>query len=137
LLRNTSSFSHPDHLEPKYLSSGCGLNSTTLIILSSLYFAEAYSGSTTGEEIWAKSIMTSLNRWGYSYMFSSLGWWNDDMTKTMEIYRQYPGQVRMVIADPGQVVVCFGEQRGSCIKSEDNPEGMEEWRFLGLNFWDT
>lgn len=59
------------------------------------------------------------------------------MTKTMEIYRKYPGQVRMVIADPGQVVVCFGEQRRSCIRSEDNPSGMEEWRLLGLNFWDT
>lgn len=59
------------------------------------------------------------------------------MAKTMEIYERYPGQVRLVLADPEQVVVAFAEQRGRCIRSESNPGGMEEWRFLGFNFWDT
>jgi hypothetical protein len=141
LLRNTSTPHSARlttvHPESTYTAAGCGLNATTLIIVSSVYFAEAHNGATFGESIWAQSVMTALNRWGYSYMFSSLGWWNHDMAKTMEIYGQYPGQVRMVVADSEQVVVCFGEQKGSCLRSEENPEGMEEWRFLGFNFWDT
>lgn len=59
------------------------------------------------------------------------------MARTMEVYNKYRDQVRMVIADPEQVVNAFGAQRGQCIRSEDNPEGMDEWRFLGFNFWDT
>jgi hypothetical protein len=138
LLRNTSLPHTPfTGTESTYAKAGCGLNSTTLVILSSLYFAEAYGGATFGESIWAQSVMTSLNRWGYSYMFTSQGWWNPDMRHTIDIYHKYPGQVRAVLADPEQVVVCFGEQRWNCLRSAENPDGLEEWRLLGFNFWDT
>lgn len=38
--------------------AGCGRNQTTLIILPSLWFAEAYSGSATGEAVYAQSIVS-------------------------------------------------------------------------------
>jgi hypothetical protein len=39
--------------------AGCGRNQTTLIILPSLWFAEAYSGSATGEAVYAQSIVST------------------------------------------------------------------------------
>lgn len=140
LLRNTSSppLTHnPLHIEAEYEAAGCGLNSTTLILISSVYFAEAYIGATGGEAIWAQSVMDALDRWGYSYMFTTQGWWNHDMRKTVQVYQKYPEQVRFVLADPEQIIVCFNEQRWNCINSKETPGGLEEWRFLGFNFWDT
>ena len=79
LLRNTShpfSTSHrlgeyADEIseaeEATYVKMGCGRNQTTVIILASLWFAEAYGGTNTaGEVIYAQSVISTLNAYGYS-----------------------------------------------------------------------
>lgn len=55
-------FAHWDALSPEEQKeredAGCGRNQTTVIILASLWFAEAYSGSATGEAVYAQSIVS-------------------------------------------------------------------------------
>ncbi|RSH93084.1 hypothetical protein EHS25_007437 [Saitozyma podzolica] len=123
--------------EARYASEGCGTNSTTIIILSSLWFAEAFSGSSNaGEAIYAQSVISTLNYHGYAYMFSSLGWWNHDMRKTSEIYHKHRANVRAVLADPEQVDVCWHLTEQKCVKTEENLDGIEAWRLLSFWYWD-
>lgn len=141
LLRNTTDPLPPLSAdeEAANIAQGCGTNQTTVVILSSMYFGETYAGSqhsTAGESIYAQSVISTLNKWGYSYMFSSLGWYNRDMRKTMEIYRRHRGNVRMVLADPEQVEVCWHETEQKCVKGPDNKDGIPAWRLLGFWYWD-
>jgi hypothetical protein len=123
--------------EERYASEGCGTNETTIIILASLWFAEAYSGtSNAGESVYAQSVISTLNYHGYAYMFSSLGWWNHDMRKTSEIWERHRGNVRMVLADPEQVEVCWHLTEQACMKTDSNPGGIEPWRLLSFWYWD-
>ncbi|EIW71341.1 hypothetical protein TREMEDRAFT_42765 [Tremella mesenterica DSM 1558] len=142
LLRNTSlpleSNLRPSAEEEAALTAeGCGTNETTIIILASLWFAEAYSGtSNTGESIYAQSVISALNANNYSYVFTSLGWYNPDMKKTVELWNQHRWNVRMILADPDQVNVCWNPEH-NCVKSEANPEGIEAWRLMSFWYWDT
>lgn len=142
LLQNTS-LAIPHHLrlsqedEAHSISQGCGTNETTVIILASLWFAEAFSGtSNAGEVIYAQSVISTLNAYNYSYVFTSHGWWNDQMGKTTELWKQHRLNVRMVLADPEQVRVCWEDDENMCIKKEGNKEGIEAWRLLSLWYWD-
>ncbi|ODN76400.1 hypothetical protein L198_08084 [Cryptococcus wingfieldii CBS 7118] len=141
LLRNTSRPLHQrlsDEEELELQREGCGTNETTVVILSSLWFAESFQGhSPTGETVYAQSIISSLNALGYSYFFSSLGWWNSDMRKTTELWHKYGGNVRMVISDPGQLDLCWNDEGQKCLKTEENPEGIPAWRMLAFWYWDT
>jgi hypothetical protein len=139
LLRNTQDPSEPlSEAEEAHLSShGCSTNSTTVILLSSLWFREAFSGtSTTGETIYAQSFISTLNRWGYSYVFGSLGWWNSDMRKSVELWKELKGNIRLVLADKDQVETCWNDVGQKCLKTEDNPGGIEAWRILTFWYWD-
>lgn len=142
LLRNTSLPLEPherlsDEEESELVAQGCGTNETTVIILSSLFFAEAFSGaSVTGETIYAQSIISTLNAYNYSYVFSSLGWWNPDMRKTVELWHKHRWNVRMVLADPEQIDTCWKLTDQNCLKTEENLEGIEAWRLLAFWYWD-
>lgn len=139
LLRNTSLPQAPlsQEEEEELIAEGCGTNQTTLIILSSLYMAEAFSGASTfGETIYAQSVISTLNAYNYAYMFSNLGWYNPDMKKTVEIFKQYRWNTRMVLADPDQIDTCWRHNGGPCLKDESNPEGIEAWRLLSFWYWD-
>nr|XP_019043734.1 hypothetical protein I302_08315 [Kwoniella bestiolae CBS 10118]OCF22664.1 hypothetical protein I302_08315 [Kwoniella bestiolae CBS 10118] len=142
LLRNTSlPFSENEKLsqeeEEELISQGCGTNQTTILILSSLWFAEAFAGtSTAGETIYAQSVISTLNAYNYSYVFSSLGWYNADMRKTVELWGILKGNVRMVLADPDQVNVCYEHTDQKCVKTRENEEGIEAWRVLSFWYWD-
>ncbi|WWC73904.1 uncharacterized protein I206_107876 [Kwoniella pini CBS 10737] len=142
LLRNTSlPFGQneilDDEEEAELVSNGCGTNQTTIIILSSLWFAEAFAGtSTAGETIYAQSVISTLNYHNYSYVFASLGWYNPDMRKTVELWHKHRDNVRMVLADPDQVGVCYNNLEQKCIKTEDNMEGIEVWRVMSFWYWD-
>ena len=141
LLRNTSLPIAPEQRptaaeEAEFIAQGCGTNETTVVILASLWFAEAYSGtSNAGESIYAQSVISTLNAYNYSYVFSSLGWWNDDMKKSVELWHRHRWNVRMVLADPGQVNVCW-DPKHHCMKSPENPEGIEAWRLMSFWYWD-
>ncbi|ADV21512.1 hypothetical protein I305_03547 [Cryptococcus gattii E566] len=142
LLRNTSLPLAPherlsDEEESELVAQGCGTNETTVIILSSLFFAEAFSGaSVTGETVYAQSIISTLNAYNYSYVFSSLGWWNPDMRKTVELWHKHRWNVRMVLADPEQIDTCWKLTDQKCLKTEENVEGIEAWRLLAFWYWD-
>ena len=77
------------------MSQNCATNETTILILSSLWFAEAFAGtSTAGETIYAQSVLSTLNKLNYSYVFSNLGWWNADMRKSSELWHELRWNVR-------------------------------------------
>lgn len=125
------------HEEGRYTAEGCGVRQTTVILLSSLWFTEAYQGSsTTGEGIWAQSVLSALNYHGYSYMFSSMGWYNNDMNKTIEIWDKHKKNIRLVLADAEQVDTCWNGEKQPCRKTAANPGGIEVWRLLSFWYWD-
>jgi hypothetical protein len=140
LLRNTAS----PHLEPlspeeeaRRHTLGCGTNQTTLIILSSLWFTEAFTGSTAGEDIYAQSTISTLNYWGYAYVFTSQGWWNHGMARTSEILQGWQNITRTILADPEQVEECWRDSAaGGCLQSEENPDGIPGWKMLSFWYWD-
>lgn len=139
LLRNTSlptsELSYDQ--EAELMAEGCGTNQTTIVILASIFFAEAYqAGSTAGEAIYAQSVISTLNAYGYSYVFSSLGWWNNDMSKTVELWREHRWNVRMIMADPEQVDTCWNNPDQACLKTTENPDGIEGWRLMTFWYWD-
>ena len=142
LLRNTSLPLAPHEQlsadeEGELIAQGCGTNETTVIVLSSIFFAEAFKGiNTAGEAIYAQSIMSSLNALSYSFVFSSLGWWNHDMRKSMELFHKHRWNTRMILADPEQVDVCWNQEDQKCLKTMENPEGIEAWRLLSFWYWD-
>lgn len=82
--------------------------------------------------------MNSLDELGYSYVFTSAGWFNHDMNPTLKVVNDWRGQVRAVIADPEQVEGCYGsyEREGGCLRGEKNQEGVEGWRLLSFWYWD-
>jgi len=136
LLRDTAS-PHLEQLpadeEARRHALGCGTNRTTLIILSSLFFSEAFTGSTAGEAIYAQSAISTLNYWGYSYVYTSQGWYNHGMQSTMDVWDEWQDITRTVLADPEQVKDCWGRnETGGCLKSEANPGGIPAWKLLSF-----
>ncbi|KAL7423893.1 hypothetical protein Q5752_001478 [Cryptotrichosporon argae] len=143
LLRNTSSFASrplPAADEAAYEAAGCGHNATTVVVLASLWFAEAFSGtSTSGEAVYAQSVISTLNALGYAYVFASLGWWNHDMRKATELWRRHRHNVRTVVVDPEQASVCWDDSMADeqrCLKTATNEDGIEAWRLLSFWYWD-
>lgn len=142
LLRNTSLPLSPEQRpssteEEDLIAQGCGTNPTTVIILATLWAANAFSGtSTAGEAIYAQSLISTLNVLHYSYVFTSHGWYNPDMRNSVDWWHRYPWNVRTVIADPDQVEYCWRREDGKCLKSKENQEGIDAWRLLSLWYWD-
>ena len=71
-----------------------------------------------------------------SYVFSSLGWNNNDMRVTLELWNKHRWQIRTILADPEQAKVCWKDVGSPCRKSESNPDGIEPWRILSFWYWD-
>lgn len=140
LLRDSAS----PHLEPlspeeeaRRHDLGCGTNQTTLIILPSLWMSEALIASTTGEAIYAQSAISTFNYWGYAYVFTSHGWYNHGMDRTLDIWREWRIITRTVLADPEQVDECYARKgAGECLESKDNPGGIPGWKLLSFWYWD-
>lgn len=58
------------------------------------------------------------------------------MRKTVELWHKHRWNVRMVLADPEQVDVCWKLTDQKCLKTENNLEGIEAWRLLAFWYWD-
>jgi hypothetical protein len=137
ILRNTSLPLQPlpDHEEQALIAEGCGTNETTIILLATLWTSEAFSDrAPTGEVIYAQSVIQTLNANDYAFMFSNLGWWNYDMSKTVEIWKKHRWNIRFVMVDPRQAERCWKDE--SCLKTETNLDGIEAWRLLSFWYWD-
>jgi hypothetical protein len=139
LLRDTADVLPPlsPNDEARYAATGCGTKETTLIILASFWFSDAYEGtSTTGESVWAQSVISALNYHGYAYMFSTLGLYNPNMSRTSAIQRRYRRNTRLVLADPEQIEGCWYGEEQECLRTEDDLNGIEAWRLLSFWYWD-
>ncbi|KAL1413657.1 hypothetical protein Q8F55_001436 [Vanrija albida] len=119
---------------------GCGWNETTVVVLASVWAHDAVEGNkNTGETVYAQSVVSSLNANGYAYLFASLGWFNHDMRRASEYYRKFPDNVRLVIADPEQIDVCWSKEMAEgqkCLKTDTNADGIPAWKLLALWWWD-
>jgi len=137
LLRNTSLPLPPlpYDQEQALIAEGCGTNETTIILLASLWTSEAFSDRPpTGEVVYAQSVIQTLNANNYAFMFSNLGWWNYDMAKSVEIWKKHRWNSRFVMVDPRQAEQCWKHEL--CLKTEQNPDGIEAWRLLSFWYWD-
>jgi hypothetical protein len=133
LLRDTAS--PPESLsmeaEEERIEQGCGTNQTTVVILASGWFAEAFKGDDySPETIYAQSAISTLNAHGYSYVFSSTEKGDFNVSKTVELWEEFRENVRMIWADPEVVDECWNEESQSCLKTAENPEGIEAWRMM-------
>lgn len=126
--------------EAEAAMEGCGWNETTVVILASYWLADAVGGTdNTGETVYAQSTISTLQANGYAVLYSSLGWLNHDMRRTTEYYQRWHKNVRLVLADPEQVDVCFDKDQADgqkCLKTEDNLDGIPAWKLLAWWYWD-
>ena len=131
-LLNTSSPLGPKE-ETEAEVDGCGSVETTVVILASQWFKEAYEGrNTASEAMYAQSAISTLNSLGYAYVFTSSGLGNSTLDETINMWKLLKGNVRMVWADPEQVDACWDNSQ--CIKTESNDEGIEGWRMMSFAY---
>ena len=145
MLRNTSLPLEPgSYIDPKeearYGGEGCGLNETTVIVLSDYYFAHLYqTGCVNGECIFAQSVMAALNAYNYSWIVTPdvFGAYNEGATMFRDFWQKYRWNVRLFLTSKGSAEACWDNAVGPCIKSEDNPEGIEPWRMISWTWWNV
>ena len=139
ILRNTS-IPLPrlsDDEEAVLIAQGCGTNETTVIVLLDEWFVGAYEArSTSGEVIYAQSVISTLNALGYSYMFASLGWGNYDLMRLMQIWEKHRWNVRLVLGERNHVKACWENRGRNCVRTHEFPEGIDPWRLMSFWYWD-
>ena len=139
VLRNTSLPLSPlsDQEEADLIAQGCGTNETTVLILADEWFVGAYEARrTTGEVIYAQSVISTLNAYGYSYMFASLGWMNYDTARIMEIWQKHRWNIRLVLGERNHVKNCWENKGRKCLRTREFPEGIDPYRLMSLWYWD-
>ena len=145
MLRNTSSPLPPGTSgdptkEARYAREGCGLNETTVIVLSDYYFGHVFrTGCVNGECVFAQSVMASLNAYHYSWIVSTdvFGSYEDAATLILQFWQKYRWNVRLFLMSKGSVEACWDDAVNPCIKSADNSEGIEPWRMISWTWWDV
>ncbi|RSH94917.1 hypothetical protein EHS25_000001 [Saitozyma podzolica] len=70
-------------------------------------------------------------------MFSTLGLYNPNMSRTSAIQRRYRRNTRLVLADPEQIEGCWYGEEHECLRTEDDLNGIEAWRLLSFWYWDN
>ncbi|KAH7076325.1 hypothetical protein BKA62DRAFT_628481 [Auriculariales sp. MPI-PUGE-AT-0066] len=108
-------------------NDSCTHRERQVVLLTSWYFTYALAGGTSGEYIWAKSVLESLDDLGYTYLIC------DKREQMAPLYRIFPDQTVAVIAHPSWIPECM--QDDSCIKSHKHPEGIPLWKILSFEFW--
>lgn len=137
----------PPDEEARYEAEGCGQNATTVVLLASFWFTNAYGGGQpTGETVWAQSVISTLNHLGYAYMFSSVGWGPKSWFthKTVELWHAHKRNIRTILADEWQIWSCaswqlgwsWPWQAGRCLQTKRSPGGIPIWKMLSFDWWD-
>ncbi|KAF7421022.1 hypothetical protein PC9H_011541 [Pleurotus ostreatus] len=108
-------------------NGGCGENQTSIVLLSSPHFKDSIAGHTSGEDIWAISILLSLKEMGYTAVYAPH---NSELLRT---YRQYPDLVKIIISEGSDAESCFKDPQ--CTKTKDHPLGIPAWKMLAMHFW--
>ncbi|KAF5379051.1 hypothetical protein D9615_005991 [Tricholomella constricta] len=108
-------------------SQNCEQNRTSIVLLSTSRFSNGIAGDTSGENIWAMSVLTALREMGYTAIFAP------DNYELARTYRQYPDLVKIVILEGFRSKECFNN--GRCIKTTSHPLGVPAWKLLSFHFW--
>ncbi|KAJ7289202.1 hypothetical protein C8J57DRAFT_1114794 [Mycena rebaudengoi] len=106
----------------------CRPNQEKVIIISSMYFQNNMIGQLGGEEIWANSTMSAMNKLGYTVLFGT------DLVEAAQMYRMFPTLTKMVIVNNWDLPVCWKNKKG-CIQSNKNPTGIPPHKLFTVYFW--
>ncbi|KAL0952654.1 hypothetical protein HGRIS_006897 [Hohenbuehelia grisea] len=109
------------------LEGNCGENQTSIVMLSSEHFENGLRGRSSGEDIWAMSLILALKEMGYTTIIAP---GNYEMART---YRQYPDLVKVIIVEGSKADACFDDP--TCIKGPDHPLGVPAWKMFAMHFW--
>ncbi|KAJ3407534.1 hypothetical protein HDU80_008452 [Chytriomyces hyalinus] len=111
----------------------CAKSERTVLILGSSHFENALKGHTSGEHIWARSVMHSLDLLGYTYLLAS------DERESWALYQVVGSETKMVIMEDIAVERCWdGRVRGEgyeCIATPARPFDMPVWKLFSFDFW--
>ncbi|KAJ7611389.1 hypothetical protein DFH06DRAFT_1373655 [Mycena polygramma] len=107
----------------------CGQNQTKVVILAAGPFRRLLSGENGGEAIWANSTVITLQRLGYSYLYSDS---REGMVQLYQIFRQL---VSVIMVDATDSEDCFNDPE--CVLSEHKPHGIPAWKIFSFHFWDS
>ncbi|KAJ8502525.1 hypothetical protein ONZ45_g11674 [Pleurotus djamor] len=105
----------------------CAQNQTSIVLLSSPHFKDVIAGHTSGEDIWAMSILLSLREMGYTTIYAPH---NYELART---YRQYPHLVKAIILAGSDAHKCFADSK--CIKTPSHPLGIPVWKMFSFHYW--
>ncbi|KZP05235.1 glycosyltransferase family 18 protein [Athelia psychrophila] len=106
----------------------CGENQAKVVILGSYHFQGARMGWKGGEDIWAQSVMSALEKLGYTYIHSL------NMERTIQLYQTIPHLVAAILVEPEYTFSCF-EDKENCLLSDINPDGIPAWKLFSFFFW--
>ncbi|KAJ7594912.1 hypothetical protein C8J56DRAFT_927958 [Mycena floridula] len=107
--------------------NACSPNQTSIVLLSSFHFPNSINGHTSGEDIWAASVILSLEELGYTSIFCP------DNEELIRVYPQFPELVKIIILEGERAGQCFEDK--NCIKHVERPLGIPAWKMLSFHFW--
>ncbi|KAH7105447.1 hypothetical protein BKA62DRAFT_766816 [Auriculariales sp. MPI-PUGE-AT-0066] len=108
-------------------AKNCLKRQAQVVLLAGFHFTDATNGATSGENIWANSVLDSLEDLGYTYLYA------DTREDIQPLYSNFTDQTIAVISFAAWIPECM--QDPGCIKSQDNPKGVPLWKFLAFEFW--
>ncbi|KAI0312911.1 hypothetical protein OF83DRAFT_1176177 [Amylostereum chailletii] len=106
----------------------CGAKQEKVVILSSFHFRGGHDGWTSGEDVWARSVINGLDALGYTYLFAS------SVDHTLRLYQMFPSLVTAVFMEESEQTACWNDDV-TCVKSGHNPLGIPIWKILAFAFW--
>lgn len=141
-----------DRLATCLESGTCGPGERKVILLASYHFGLSEDGGTGGEDVWARSTMTSFRALNYTMLMT---WGHMD---ALFIYQSIPELIPVVLWEEGEFVHCAARNatnyselenlennaKGSwqtgkkaCMQTEDYPQGIPWWKSFLFLFWDS
>ncbi|KAF4588774.1 hypothetical protein EYR40_010329 [Pleurotus pulmonarius] len=105
----------------------CKENQTSIVLLSSEHFSHSIAGHVSGEDIWAISVLISLQEMGYTTIYAPK---NEELARS---YRRFPDLVKAVILEGADSKRCFDDPK--CIKTLTHPLGVPVWKMFSFHFW--
>ncbi|WVQ79142.1 hypothetical protein IAT38_001237 [Cryptococcus sp. DSM 104549] len=140
-----------DRLATCIESDSCGPGEETVVILASFHFNNALGGRTSGEDIWAMSIMESLHALNYTLLYAF------GPMDTLTLYQGLASRVALVIWEYTELQRCLhrnetsweeletplsrgtyqqDEGRFGCIRREGYEDGVPLEKSFTLHFWE-
>ncbi|WVQ82380.1 hypothetical protein IAT38_004508 [Cryptococcus sp. DSM 104549] len=100
----------------------CGPREETAVILASGHFDGALRGRTSGEDIWAMSIIEALTALNYTLLYGL------DTMDTLTLYQGIPTRVPVIMWEGSGYRACVGRNESNWEASEQ-PRSPGTWQF--------